>query len=163
MRITESADLPASPDEVFATRATEEFQEEKCERSSSAEHTVAISQAAGRTVITTTRAMPTESLPDAVRSAVGEHLMIHETQDWGPANPDGSRFARIDIKVQGAPVTLQGTLRLTPTDTGSHQSLEAELKASIPFLGGKVERAAAPAIKHGFDLEAQILNEWLTE
>lgn len=162
MKISESADLPATPDAVFAMRATTQFQDEKCLRTSPAEHSVAIDEQAGRTVITTTRSMPTDNLPDAVRSIMGGHLVVNETQDWGPAGPDGSRSARIDIQVDGAPVTLRGTLTIRPSAAGTHQSLDADLKAAIPFLGGKVEKAAAPAIKHGFDLEAQILKEWLT-
>ena len=43
----------------------------------------------------------------------------------------------------------------------SVESLEGDLKASIPFLGGKIEKLAAPAIEAGFDIETMLLNEWL--
>lgn len=161
MRITEDAELPGTPDEIFAMRATQEFQDEKCARSSPAEHSVDIRTQGDRTLVTTVREMATDGLPDAVRSMIGTHLRIHETQDWGPAAGDGSRTARIDLRVDGAPVTLRGTLQVVPSPKGSHQILEADLRAAIPFVGGKVEKAAAPAISHGFDLEAQILSEWL--
>lgn len=162
MRITESADLAGTPDDVFAVRVTEDFQDEKCLRTSPREHSVAVETVGERTVIRTTRAMPTDNLPDAARSMVGDQLVVDEVQDWGPPAADGSRRARVTVKVHGAPVALMGTLDVYPTPDGCHQALEAELKASIPFLGGKIERAAAPAISHGFDLEAEIINERLS-
>lgn len=160
MKVTESADLPAAPDEVFALRATEGFQEEKCIRSASVGHSVAVTEQGGRTLINTTRSIPTDSLPDVVRKTVGRHLRIHEVQDWGPAAADGARVARIDIEVEGVPVTLKGSLTLAPAPAGSHQHFTGDLKAALPFIGGKIEKAAAPAIKLGFDLEAQIIEEW---
>ena len=44
MKISASADLPAAPDAVFAMRATTQFQDEKCLRTSPAEHSVAIDE-----------------------------------------------------------------------------------------------------------------------
>lgn len=161
MRITESADLAGTPDEVFALRATEAFQDEKCLRTSPREHTVAVDEQGGRTILRTTRAMPTHNLPDAARSMVGDELIVDEVQDWGPPAADGSRRAQVTIKVHGAPISLAGTLEVYPTADGSHQALEADLKAKVPFIGGKIEKAAAPAISHGFDLEAEIINDWL--
>ena len=53
------------------------------------------------------------------------------------------------------------TVTVAPAGEGSVESLEGDLKASIPFLGGKIEKLAAPAIEAGFDIETMLLNEWL--
>lgn len=161
MKITEDAQLTGSPEDVFALRATEDFQEERLARSGALRHSHQVTTVGERTVITTTRAMPTAQFPDAARRLVGNELVIHETQDWGPPAADGSRQARVSLQVDGAPVTLKGTLDVLPNGAGSRQQLRAELKASIPFVGGKIESAAAPAIAYGFHLESEIVNERL--
>ena len=161
MKIAKIVELIGSPQDVFATRATRAFQEAKLVASRALEHEVDIVEAGDRTVITTKRAMSTSGFPEAAKSFVGSKLTIHEVQDWGPAEPDGRRRADIKISIDGAPVALTGTVTVAPAGEGSVESLEGDLKASIPFLGGKSEKLAAPAIEAGFDIETMLLNEWL--
>ena len=96
-----------------------------------------------RTRITTERVLPTDSLPDFARSFVGEALTVVEIQTWSPPSPDGSRVADLNLHVKGAPLTLKGTIRLSPTAGGSVQEVEADLRAGVPLIGGRLEKAAA--------------------
>ena len=41
------------------------------------------------------------------------------------------------------------------------QVLDAELKANVPFIGGKIERAAAEPIQGAIEIETGLLREWL--
>jgi len=161
MKITEAADLDGSVEEVFALRTTEAFQDEKCARSSPLRHTVVIHREGDHTIIHTVRAMATDALPEAARRATGAELHVDETQDWGPADADGSRSADVWIRLRGLPVTLTGTLTLSPTAAGSHQALAGSLRAAIPIVGGRIEHYAAMAITRGFDIEAQLVGESL--
>lgn len=161
MRIATSVELVGTPDDVFEMRATEEFQNAKCAASRALGYTVAIDRRGDRTVIATTRTMSTKGFPDTARSIVGNELTINETQDWGPPDPDGSYTAKLTADITGVPMTMTGRVKVEPTDTGSRQVLEADLKANIPLIGGKIEKLAMPVVEAGFDVEALILNEWL--
>ena len=86
-------------------------------------------------------------------SFVGEHLTIIEVHDWSLPGPDGSRESALDMHVKGAPLTLKGTLRLEPSRGGTVQVMDAELKANVPFIGGKIERAAADPIQGAIEIE----------
>ncbi len=154
-------ELIGCPDDVFATRATEDFQVAKLVASRALDHAVSIVDRGDRTLITTKRSMSTQGFPEAARSLIGNRLIIHEVQDWGPAGSDGSRRAAIRITIDGAPVELKGTLTVSPEGDGSLEALNCDLRASIPFIGGKIEKLAAPAIEAGFDIETILLNEWL--
>jgi hypothetical protein len=92
---------------------------------------------------------------------VGETLKVTETQDWGPAAADGSRRATVEMLVSGAPITLKGTMSLTPGGPGTLEEIDAELKAKVPLVGGKIEKAAAPPIEEAIDIEARTAHEWL--
>lgn len=163
MRIATSSELVAPPDLVFATRATKEFQLAKCHASGAIDQKIDITSKGDHTVIHTTRTMPTHAFPDSVRSLVGPHLILHEQQDWAPASADGTQVAALSASIDGIPITLRGSVSVAPTESGSEQRLEAELKANVPLFGGKIERLAAPAIQAGFDIEALQLNDLLYE
>ena len=161
MRIRESTDFPGPCEQVFAIRTSGAFQEQKLQRSGALEHSHEVQVEGEHTIVTTRRAMPTDQLPDVARKFVGDQLVIEERQDWGPAQADGARRAAVDIRVAGVPVTVTGTLALQPNGSGCRQELDGDLKAGIPFLGGKIEQAAAPAIAYGFRIESQLVTEQL--
>ena len=51
--------------------------------------------------------------------------------------------------------------RLEPSGSGTRQVLDADLKANVPFIGGKIERAAAEPIEGAIEIETALLKEWL--
>ena len=106
--------------------------------------------------------MPTAQFPDFVRSMVGATITVTEVDDWGAARPDGSRAGTITVSISGAPLRLTGTLALHPASSGATADIEADLKASIPFLGGRLESAAAPAILAAVRAEERTARDWLT-
>ncbi|MEI2777169.1 MAG: DUF2505 domain-containing protein [Tetrasphaera sp.] len=161
MRIATSVELVGNPDDVFEMRITEEFQNAKCAASRALSYTVAISERGDRTIIQTSRVMSTQGFPETARSIVGTELTINETQDWGPPGADGSYVAKLTADITGVPMSMTGSVRVDPTETGSRQILEADLKANIPLIGGKIEKLAMPVVEAGFDVEALILSEWL--
>ena len=162
MRVNTREELAATPEEVYAVVTDPAFQQAKCEATTvggpfSAE--VSGGQAGAR--VHTERELPTSDLPDVVRSFVGEHLTIVEVFDWAAPGADGSREAALDLHVKGAPVTLKGTLRLQPTATGTLETLDAELKANVPFIGGKIEKSASGPITTAITIETELLRKWL--
>ena len=109
----------------------------------------------------TERQLPSDSLPDMARSFVGDHLTIIEVLDWSSPGPDGSRSSLVDIHIKGAPLTLKGTVRLEPSGSKTLEVIEAQLKANVPLIGGRLERAAADPINAAIRIEIELLREWL--
>ena len=161
MKISATVDYAATPHEVFAMLADEDFQARKCAATGALSHSVSISAQGDRTVIVSSRDLPTEDFPDFVRSIVGATLAVTETQDWGPAGPDGGRQGTLTVDIAGAPIDLAGTLSLAPGGQGSVEFVEGDLKARIPLIGGKIERAAAPAIESAIKVEQETGQAWL--
>ena len=63
---------------------------------------------------------------------------------WEAPQGDGARVGTITVTIDGAPIKFTGSLHLEPTATGARATIAGDLKAGIPFLGGKIEQAAAP-------------------
>lgn len=150
MKISMSGDFAAPADQVFAVIADEQFQTSMVTTPGSS---ATVESRGDRTVITSVRVLPTDGLPDFARTFVGDTLTLSETQDWGPAAPDGTRRGTLTLAVAGAPLTLNGTLSLAPNGTGSTQHIEGDLRARVPLVGGKIENSAAPALKDAMETE----------
>jgi hypothetical protein len=162
MKIAKSLEYAAAPDTVFAVLSDPAFQEAKCVATHAIRHSAGVTTQGERTVITTERELPSDGLPDFAKNLVGETLTVSETQDWGPASPDGSRQGTVTMKVSGAPLTLTGHLSLTPNGAGSVEKLDSELKAKVPLIGGRIEKAAAPPIEAAIMIEHATATTWLS-
>ena len=86
-----------------------------------------------------------------------------ETYEWGGATGDGTRTGTLTVEVAGAPVAMRSSVRLAPAAGGTQISIDGDLKASIPLFGGKVEKAAAPAVIDAIRSEQRTGTAWLSE
>ena len=162
MRLTAELRYDAGPADVFAMLTDAAFQERKLAATGAVAHEVEVAaRGDGGAVVTTRRTMPTDQVPDLVRNLVGPTLTIVQVEEWGPAAADGARAGTVTAEVSGAPVRLTGTQRLSAAGAGSVETLDAELKARIPIIGGRVERAAEPAITAAVQVEEREGRAWL--
>jgi len=162
VRLQTREELAGTVDEVHALLTDQAFQEAKCDATTDGgSYTVDVpgGRAGGR--VRTERQLPSDGLPDVARSFVGEHLTIVEVIDWATPGRDGSREALIDIHVKGAPLTIKGTLRLVPSGKGTAHVIDADLKANVPLIGGRLEKAAAEPINAAIAIEVDLLRTWL--
>jgi hypothetical protein len=161
MKISDTVHYAATPEEVFAMFANEDFQGRKCAATGARRHSVSISKQGDHTVIVSTRDLPTNGFPDYVKSMVGDTLVVTETQDWGPPGTEGSRRGRLTVDIAGAPVGLAGTLTLDRGGQGTVETVEGDLKAKVALIGAMIENAAAPAIRSAIRVEGETGHAWL--
>lgn len=162
MRLTTHEELPGTVEQVHALLVDQAFQEAKCAATTDdGVYSVDVHAGIDRHHVRTERQLPSDGLPDIARSFVGEHLTIIELLDWSGPGPDGSRASAVDIHVKGAPLTVKGTIRLEPYGEATVEVIEAEVRANVPLIGGRLERAAAVPIDAAIRIEIELLREWL--
>jgi hypothetical protein len=152
----------ASPSEVVEMMTDPEFQKRKCAASGALSHEVTVEPGADP-VVTVVRRMPVDHIPEMLRALVKRGITVRETVRWQGAAPDGSRAGRVALEILGQPVTMRGTITLAPTSDGTNGRILAEVKAAIPLLGGKVEKAVEPAILGGIKAEVETGQAYLAE
>ena len=162
MKISETITYAAPPETVYAMVSDVAFQERKCVEAGAHRHEAAVSPAGDGTRVVTKRDLPADDLPDFARSIVGSTLSVTETYEWGGAAGDGSRSGTLTVEVAGAPVAMRSTIRLARSGSGTQITIDGDLKASIPLFGGKVEKAAAPAVIDAIRSEQRTGNAWLS-
>ncbi len=109
----------------------------------------------GGAVVVSRRTLPAE-LPSYARALVGERLRLTETRAYGPADEAGTRSGTVEVRFDGAPVRIDGTLLLRASDDGSVVEVTAQVKAGVPLVGGKVERFAAEQVQAFLSKETDV-------
>jgi hypothetical protein len=91
----------------------------------------------------------------------------------GSSSPTWVQSYRVDLAAGRGRLTIEpddlgsvlqcgADVHLAATDGGTLRQLRGELVVRVPLLGGKAERALAPAIAARIDSEAALLEEWLS-
>lgn len=150
----------ADPATVFAMLTDEEYLGRKAKAANAMRHESTVTRAGDQVTIRLLRVMPPD-VPDFVRKFVGDTIDLDQTDVWEPAAPDGSRHGIISIDMVGAPVTLRGTMRLEPDGSGTVTTIEGKIKASVPFVGGRIEQAVHGGLIEAAKREEQVGRAWL--
>jgi len=150
----------ADPTTVWAMLSDPAFITAKCERTGSTETTVDVTENEdGGATLTTTRVLPA-NLPSVAKPFVGDTITVTECQVWSGPAADGSRTATTNVDF-GAPMAFAAGLTLAASGSGSTVTTDGEFKASIPFVGGKIEKVAADETTRYLQKEQQVGQEWL--
>ena len=155
--------FPCDPDSIFNLLRREDFILAKCEATGSMSTTASVEVQPMEddlsAIITNTRQLPAD-LPAPAKSLVGDTITVTETQKWSSAEPDGSRQATVSVEFSG-PMKFEGNLRLAPSDSGSTITTAGKFTASVPFIGGKIEKVAADQTARYLAAEEKIAHQWL--
>jgi len=158
-----SQNFTATPFEVFAVLSQEEFIVAKCVATGSLSTQATVEHVGenGAATLTSTRLLPAD-LPAPAKSFVGDTITVTETQVWTEPAPDGSRTATVTVEFS-APMAFAGTLELSPAQGGNTRiTTRGAFSATVPFIGGKIEKVAAEQTERYLVSEERVAGEWLS-
>lgn len=154
----QSFDLPYSSERAVALLTDADFLATLMTASGSLRPVVEITHAGTETTVRIQREFE-EQWPSLVAGLIGNSLMINETRTWSAPEADGEISGSIEMLVKGQPVTMHGSIRVSPTSSGCTARINGEIHAKVPFIGGMVEKIVLEQIQAGIELEAQILSK----
>ncbi len=164
LRVSESIAYPASVAAVAAMYADADYSAVRGETLGAESASAEVSgSAAGAFTVTTTMQMPTDQAPDMVRSVIGQRVTVIEKQEWSAPAADGSRSGLTTIQVKGTPATVRAQFTVTGDSARATMAINGELAASVPLIGGRIEKAVEPSISTVFQREANAAARWLSE
>jgi len=156
MKFTAQMNYPsATPDAVFALLVDADFRGEVCEATHALDYDVGIEvHHNGAASVRVHRVMPAE-VPDFVRRLVGDRIDVVQTEEWRPPRADGRRTADLLVQIRGQPARVTGAVTLERDGSGVRESIQGELKVSIPMVGRKVEPEIAKGILYAIRKEEE--------
>ena len=93
-------------------------------------------------------------LPGFAKKVMQPSNTAVQTENWAAPDELGNRVCTYHVEVQGMPSKVTGSLRLSADAGGTKQVIDAEVKVSIPLLGGRLETVAIETGKD--DLAKQV-------
>jgi len=141
MRMQVSHHFDADVDRVFALMSDPEFILRKYTDAGATEIQVDSDHRDEAPTVVSRRKM-TVDLPGFAKKVMQPTNTVIQTDDWQSADGSGRRVCRYKVEVQGVPSRIDGTVTLTPDGDGTRQDVEADVKVSIPLLGGRLEKFA---------------------
>jgi hypothetical protein len=150
---------PASPAQVLAMVCDSDYITERAKATGAltVSHT-RTDGSDGSVDLVIVRTLPAD-MPSYARSIVGETLTITEHQIWGLAT-DEACAASFEVKFS-APLTFKGDVHMSFDGTSTTVVTAGEIKAAVPFVGGKVERLALEQTERYLRKEEEFAKQWL--
>lgn len=106
--------------------------------------------------------LPSETLPEAVRSMVSQNLKLKRTVSFG-ALEGGNVNGTMEAEVKGAPVKFSAELALVDEGDTTAFKAEADIDVTIPMVGPVIEPKVADAVRDIINNENTLINKWIEE
>ena len=102
-----------------------------------------------------------ELIPAAAARFVKSDLRVTFTEEW--ATNEAGATSRTSVTVDGAPVSVEATSTLNPSDAGSAREVSGNLSVRVPLLGGRIEKEAVAHLGRVVEREQALATQWLEE
>ena len=158
MQFTQSISYPGTVDEVVAMYLTPAYLERRFGQFVvDGSSTVSVE---GERVSFAGTVCP-ELIPAAAARFVKSDLRVTFTEEW--ATNEAGATSRTSVTVDGAPVSVEATSTLNPSDAGSAREVSGNLSVRVPLLGGRIEKEAVAHLGRVVEHEQALAAQWLEE
>lgn len=96
--------------------------------------------------------------PGWLKGFVGDGLRIHEERTW-TLESESLAHGTMSLRVHGQPVSMDAVVELRSEASGSLITVEADVRASVPLLGGKIETEVRTYLAEGIQHEIREFNK----
>ncbi|HEX4019239.1 MAG TPA: DUF2505 domain-containing protein, partial [Frankiaceae bacterium] len=99
-------------------------------------------------------------VPGVLKRVLTPSNTVTQTDEWAEAQK-GVRSGTWKVDIKGVPIHLSGTMQLKGDKSGSVEAISGAAKASLPLVGGKLEKLAAGNFNESTAQEQDFSNRWL--
>ncbi len=154
MDVISHNEFAADPATVFSMFLDPRFLAEVCTASGATRQEVMVTGDSTRTK----RVLPA---PASAAKFTGPDLTVTEEITWGPSATDGTRRGIIKVAVTGVPAQMNAIVDLKPGGKGTTLDYKGSFRINVPFVGGKLEQQAAPALLEGLQAQQRVGDAYL--
>lgn len=151
---------PVPPDQIMAMLQDPEYSPAKYSALGDISYEVTTHEVADGGVSTVVEREVPSSMPDLAKKILGQTNHMVQKENWRAA-ADGYA-ADMTIESPGKPLAITGDMTVVPVGDGeSDWTVNFEVKASIPLVGGKIEKMVEKETMDTLPKEFAFNKEWL--
>lgn len=117
--------------------------------------TATVEDDGGATRVVVDQEQAVVGVPSFAKKFVGDSTRAITTQVWS------GNTAAFAVDTPGKPTSINGTATLTEQGAATVLTYDLEVKASVPLIGGKLEKLVVELTTEGFDKEQAVGAAWL--
>jgi hypothetical protein len=155
MRFRHENRYDASVEDVVGLQTDQAYRSSLRSRTRAAAHEVTVTRQGATTVVLVDQRLRTEGIPTFAQKLVGDTIQLVQREEW-----TGST-ATFELTIPGKPGHLRGTVTVEPDGDGAVERLDGEAKASIPLVGGKIEKLLVDLVTQSLDRSQARAAAWL--
>ncbi len=151
MKFTHEIRYAAGAEAVRAMLADEAFREKVCEASGALRSSSSVRDTGDGMTVTVDRVMPADGIPSFATKFVGSEIEVKQLETWtGPTRAD------LEVTIPGKPGHMRGTVTLSERDGETVETIQGDIKVSIPIVGGKLEALIGDLLASALRSEARV-------
>ena len=150
----------ADPEKVFALLTDAKWLEARCLELGELSATVKAKKAAGGVTLSMKRRVRRE-LSGIVAKVISPESELVFEEKWSAPDDEGVRTGSLSIEAVGQPVRVTAEFELMPSGKGSVYRIFHKTKASVPLIGGAIEKFVQGQIEQGCADEFAYTVAWL--
>jgi hypothetical protein len=155
MRLRHELAYDAPPSDVLGMIADPMYWDKVAAATGALSSTATIGTEGETTRVVVDQEQKVAGVPSFARKFVGESTRAITTQVWRGTE------ASFDVQTPGKPTSISGTATVAENGTGSTLTYDLEVKASVPLVGGKLEKLVVELTTEGFEKEQSVGAAWL--
>lgn len=155
MKLRHELSYDAAPEAVLAMLTDPAFWDRVADATGALSSTATVATEGGSTVVRVDQEQAVQGVPSFAKKFVGDSTRAINTFTW-----DGQRAAYV-VETPGKPTSMSGTATVAASGAGSVLTYDLEVKASVPLIGGKLEKLVVELTTEGFEKEQRVGATWL--
>jgi hypothetical protein len=155
MRLRHELAYDAPPDEVRAMVTDPLFWDKVAEATGALSSSARVQTESGSARVVVDQEQRVVGVPSFAKKLVGDSTRAITTQVW---TGDTASYV---VETPGKPTSMSGTATIAENGTGSTLTYDLEVTASVPLIGGKLEKLVVELTTAGFEKEQTVGAAWL--
>ena len=155
MRLHHELAYDAPQADVLAMLADPLFWDKVADATGALSSTATVNTEGSITRIVVDQQQAVTGVPSFAKKFVGDSTRAITTQVWQ------GHDASVQVETPGKPTSIAGTATVAENGTGSTLTYDLEVKASVPLVGGKLEKLVVDLTTEGFGKEQTVGAAWL--
>jgi len=133
------------------------FREQVCDAQGAVRRTVSIGPKAAGMEVVVDQVQPAEGIPGFARKFVGDEINLVQTEQWSDIETGD-----VTVVIPGKPGQMRGTILIRESGGTTTETVEMEIKVSIPLVGGKIESLIADLLRKALKAENAVGRDYLS-